>query len=276
VYTGNGCQLPHKQNQKGEYTMNTKLRSACMMVGDVGEIVNDQQLTLVTKVMILDRDSNEKVQKVDNHPVLVPKDVLPKIKEDKRLAFSGWIRRHNNVTKLQLNPKHYTQKPKDIKALQSLPQYIQKFQEVEGVPYLNVANVSGLVIWQNPLQYSLSIGIATPGTTGEAIFANIRSGFAKVLATVLETNTVEVLIDGFMRAREMTGERIGEIMYELVASNRGASQILSKEPIKTLLTDKSPDMSEMLAFEFDSLAIETPQRSSIDQTEPVEEDDLPF
>ena len=231
-----------------------------MMVGDIKEIVSDQQLTLTTSIMLKDKDTHQLVEKVDEHPVLVPKAVMATIKADKRLAFKGWIRRHplpGGITKLQLNPESWTQKPKDIKALAASDKYSPKFNFVGDTPFLNTGSVAGLVVWNNPLDNdpkkanNVTVGIANPGTAGEAIYSVVWNKFAKALVSMLQINTVEVLIDGYMRSRAMTGSRLGDFMYELNGSDRGASRILSFEPIKTLLDDTAGEMETAMAFVFD-------------------------
>jgi hypothetical protein len=235
--------------------LNNLLRTACIMVGIVESVTDAQQFVLATKVLVKDpaNPDGAKIVHTDRHPVLCPKDTLPQIKEGKRLLFFGIVRRHGKRTKLQLDPKRFSHKAKAFAAIES-GEHAKDFTEVEGIKYLNKATVAGQIIWSNPLNSAIAkitVGIAKPGTVDEAIYCVGWRDFAATLITALRTNTVEVLMDGFMRCREMTGARKGDIMYELNASDRGASKILNRDPIKTLLDAGAPDMEAALAFEFD-------------------------
>jgi hypothetical protein len=235
--------------------LNNLLRTACIMVGIVERIVDDQEFILATKVLVKDpaNPDGAKIVHTDHHPVLCPKKTLPEIKEGKRLLFFGIVRRLGKRTKLQLDIKRFSHKAKAFAAIEA-GEHAKDFTEVEGIKYLNKATVAGQIIWSNPLNSAIAkitVGIAKPGTVDEAIYCVGWRDFAATLIAALRTNTVEVLMDGFMRCREMTGARKGDIMYELNASDRGASKILNRDPIKTLLDVGAPDMEAALAFEFD-------------------------
>jgi hypothetical protein len=241
--------------------MPNTIKSWAIMIGDVIGITG-QQVTLQTINLGGDGTRYE-----DNHPVLVASaDILKKIKVGKKLGFSGIVRRVGNRTKLVLDPNHYS-------VVQS---------KLDG-RYMNQAGIEGPVVFKNyfgddPNKRSMmTIGIASQGSTGTALYGTIWRDMATHWNSLLHGHDAIVRLVGYMRARLMTGANAGDTMYELIA-NREKSEIITKTPIATGFEgydEKNAEALMALEFEVDPDATGQALDNLIDHTNP-EKDDIPF
>jgi hypothetical protein len=243
--------------------MPNTIKTWVKMIGDVIEI-NGQQVTLETV-----NYAGNGTKYIDNHPVMVPEAVLPKIKVGKKLGFTGIIRRIGNRTKLVLNPEHFSVNQSKLKDL-----------------YVNQAGMSGHVVFKSffgndPNKKSmLTIGIGELGTTGTAIYGSLWRDLASHWNTLLQGHEAIVQIVGYMRSRLMTGARAGDTMYEVIA-NREKSSILSRTPITTGFEDfddGTADALMALEFEVPAEATGSAENGTADHLPggAPEDDDIPF
>lgn len=229
-----GINLQAKKWYK-EANMPNTIKSWVAMIGDVLS-VDGQQVTLQTVNV-----GSDGTKYTDNHPVLVADEkVLKQIKIDKKLGFTGIIRRIGNRTKLVLDPSHFSTNQSKLKDR-----------------YMNQAGIEGPVVFKNyfgedPNKRSMmTIGIGEPNSTGTALYGTIWRDMATHWNSILHGKEAVVRLVGYMRSRLMTGANSGDTMYELVA-NREKSQIVKATPIRTGFENYNESAAQALyALEFD-------------------------
>jgi hypothetical protein len=205
---------------------------------------------------------------LDQHPVLVAdQEILKKIKVGKKLGFAGIIRRIGNRTKLILNPERYSTNQSKLKDL-----------------YLNTAGISGAVVFKQffgsdpEKRDMLTLGVGEPNATGTALYCSIWRDMAAHWNTLLTGCEAIVQVVGYMRSREMTGARAGDMMYELIC-DRDKSQIVRRSVLKTgFETFDDVSAQALMALEFDLPEQPSNPTDSNDglpnQTDPAS--DIPF
>ena len=242
------------------------IRSWVQLIGDVLAI-NGQEVIVQTVNVASDGR-----RFLDDHPVLISdKDALKKVKVGKKLGFAGIIRRIGNRTKLILDPAHYSTNQSQLKDR-----------------YMNKAGIAGHVVFKQYFgtdpnkRAMLTVGIGEPNATGTALYGSIWRDMASHWNTLLTGCEAIVELVGYMRSREMTGARAGDVMYELIA-NRELSSITDRQPLQTGFENYNAAGAEaLMALEFD--IPDTPAANPAgaeaglsDHTDPNSaEDNIPF
>ena len=243
--------------------MPNTIKSWVNIIGDVLSI-NGSEVTVQTVNTMADQR-----EFIDQHPVMVAEEkILKKIKVGKKLGFAGIIRRIGNRTKLVLDPKRYTVDQKQL-----------------GDRYMNTAGIGGHVVFKqffgtDPNKRAmLTIGIGEPNATGTALYGSLWRDMASHWNTLLTGCEAIVQIVGYMRSREMTGARLGDTMYELIA-NRERSSIIDRKPLTTGFENYDTTGADaLMALEFDvpDQPASNPEDGLSDHVDPNSaEDDIPF
>lgn len=245
-----------------EAIMSNTIKSWVNMIGDIISINGPEVIVQTVNV------TSDKREFIDNHPVLIADEkVLKKIKVGKKLGFAGIIRRIGNRTKLVLDPSR-----------------VNTDQTVLKDRYMNDAGISGHVVFKqffgtDPTKKTmLTLGIGEPNATGTALYGSLWRDIASHWNTLLTGCEAVVELVGYMRSREMTGARAGDVMYELIV-NRERSSILHQTPIKTGFENfNQSDADALMALEFElpDLASAVANSEDLDNHTSPAEDDIPF
>lgn len=242
--------------------MPNTIRSWVKLIGDVLAVNGSEVIVQTVNV------ASDGRRFLDDHPVLIAdENILKKVKVGKKLGFAGIIRRIGDRTKLILDPAHFSTNQSQLKDR-----------------YLNKAGIAGHVVFKqffgtDPNKRAmLTVGIGEPNATGTALYGSIWRDMASHWNTLLTGCEAVVELVGYMRSREMTGARIGDTMYELIA-NRELSSILKAEPIKTGFEDFDEAGAEaLMALEFDipPTADSSGAQTDLDTHANPVTDDIPF